>query len=185
MAIDTSQIPQDKLADARFLSLHAQMQAALNHTGYVNSFCIHEAGHIIYFSRAGVADFDFYGPRIVYDAGRDDFDGYPAAVQPKPWNADFLNMDVQQWLNTVAQAHAAGGVFARLLANVPDVGDDEDRQLFDHMCAVVQRQTPNIEIDREASWREAQDAVMKDLRSPAFRAQAWNKAREIKARLFG
>jgi len=183
--IDTSQVPQDKLTDARFLSLHAEIQGALNHLGYVNAFCIHEAGHMIYFSKAGFAEFDFHGPRIVYDSERDDFDGYPAAIQPKPYNIDFSNMDIQKWLSTVAQAHAAGGVFARKLANARDGGDEEDRQHFDNMCGVVQRQIPNIEIDREASWRGAQDAVLKDLRSPAFRTEAWNKARKIKERLFG
>jgi hypothetical protein len=183
--IDTSQIPQDKLTDGRFQSLHTQIQAALNHMGYINAFCIHEAGHIIYFTKAGVTDFDFYGPRIIYDSQRDDFDGYPAAIQPKPWNADFLNMDIQKWLNTVAQAHAAGGVFARQLSNAPDGGDEEDRQRFDNMCAIFQRQVPDVTIDLEDSWKEAQDAVMRDLRSPAFRNEAWNKAREIKAKLFG
>jgi hypothetical protein len=70
--VDTSKIPPDKLNHPKLAPLKNQMELALNHRKWMNSFCIHEAGHQIYLYKLGVTKFEHEGPRIEYSATKDD-----------------------------------------------------------------------------------------------------------------
>jgi hypothetical protein len=183
--IDISKVPAEKRNDPKFLELLAQMQAALANPKWQAAFCIHEAGHKIYLSRFGITQFTFIGPYIVYDAARDDFDGYPLAVKAEPVPLTAEGFDFEGWLVRVAQAKAAGGVFARRLTNAPDQGDAEDKDEFKRACALLREKMPKLQIDEEGIWKHAQEEISKELRSPEFRRNAWTQANEIKIQIFG
>lgn len=184
--IDLSQVPAEKLADPRLLVLRAQLEAALRNPKWVAAFCAHEAAHIIYLGRAGMTDFTFASATILYDAARDEFNGFPASVRPGGFNNDLLaRINVGQWILAVAMGHAAGGVAARKLTNAPDSGDQGDYENFCNLCDVLCAQHPDWTFDRPGLWRAAQEAVEKDLRSPKFKHEIWDKAHEIKPLLFG
>jgi hypothetical protein len=177
ISIDTSTVPADKQTSPDFLSLKAQMEQALAQQKWIKAFCIHEAGHMIYLSQIGVTQYTYLGPRIEYDKQRDAFDGFMASVQaqskPSPGN-----IDLTKFLTTAAKAYAAGGTFAKRLTGAPDQGDQQDRENLNAVCDLIEQEY-SISLDRDASWKQAQEDVLKDLRSPEFRAKAWEKAREI------
>jgi hypothetical protein len=183
--IDTSEIPLDKLNDPDFLQLHAQIEWAVNDPKWRHAFSIHETGHLIYLTRAGCKDFLYLGPRIVYDPEKNEFNGFPAAVQPQTGNLNPENFDFAAWFLEVAKGHAAGGVFARELMDLPDSGEEQDRANFEAICDSIAAQAPNATVNRDGIWKLAQDIVKQDLRSPAFRKEAWEKAGELRVRLFG
>ncbi len=128
--INTSGVPAEKQSDPRFLTLRAQLQAALNNPKWRAAFCIHEAGHKIYMSRIGITKFEFFGPRIIYDESRNDFDGFPASVKAEPVPITGNGFDFDAWLLKLALTQAAGGVFARTLTAAPDDGDEGDWEKF-------------------------------------------------------
>lgn len=168
------------------------MQAALSIPVNVNALCIHEAGHVIYLTRAGLGEFSYFKSRITYDAERGKFDGYLAEVLPRVGRTFPTNLNLNllnDWLFQVAQGFAAGGVFARELTNATldmgDVGDSADYERFSEMCYLIHQGDPSNTIDRETTWKQAQEAVKKDLRNSKSREEAWKKAKEIKQTLFG
>jgi hypothetical protein len=184
--IDISGVPVGKRSDPRFTNLLAQMQAAVNDPAWQAAFGIHEIGHKIYLEKMGVTGFDFIGPRVEYDAAKDEFAGYTAAV--KAQNIPLLvanGFDFNKWLNQLARSKAAGGVFSRRLTEAPDHGDAEDRSEFSRGCDMLREKMPGLQIDEDAIWKEAQEEILKDLRSPAYRRQCWDEANKIKAQLFG
>src|SRR5258708_2062596 len=111
--IDISKVPIEKRNDPKFLELSRQMRDALENPRWKAAFCIHEAGHKIYLSRFGITQFIFIGLYILYDTARDDFYGYPVAVKAEPVPLTAEGFNIERWLVSVAQAKAAGGVFAR------------------------------------------------------------------------
>ncbi len=83
ISIDISKVPPEKQTRPDFLNLKAQMEHALAQKQWINAFCIHEAGHMIYLTQLGVTEYFYIGPHIVYNQSKDIFDGYMAAVQPQ------------------------------------------------------------------------------------------------------
>jgi hypothetical protein len=184
--IDTSQIPRDKLDRPDFLGLRAQIEQVLVIQKWRFAFSIHETGHLIYMSRAGFKDFLYHGPRIEYDAEKDKFIAFPAAVQQQSLGAtNTQNLELDQWILGVAKGHAAGGVFARELTAAPDAGDEQDRQNFEVFCDLMLENSPGMSIDRSGLWVLAQEEVKTDLRDPAFRKEVWERAAEVREKLFG
>lgn len=106
-------------------------------------------------------------------------------MQPQTGTPDPQNLHLDAWLLDVAKGHVAEGVFARELTATHDVGDEQDRANFETICDFVLARTPNATIDRDGLWILAQETVKKDLRSPAFKKEAWEKANELLLRLFG
>jgi hypothetical protein len=180
--IDVSRVPDDKQTHPDFLRLKTQMETALSQQKWINAFCIHEAGHMIYLMQIGVTEYAHLGPRIEYNKQQDTFDGFMASVQPQS-KPNMENIDPAALLTTAAKAYAAGGVFAKQLTGSPDQGDQQDRENLDNLCSALE-QKYHISLDRDGSWKQAQEDVLKDLRSPTFRAEAWKKARELQ-NIFG
>jgi hypothetical protein len=182
ISIDISKVPADKQTRPDFLSLKSQMEQVLAQPAWIKAFCIHEAGHIIYLTQLGVTQYAYLGPSIEYDKQRDAFDGIMASIQPQS-RPSLGNIDLAKFFATAAKAHAAGGTFAKKLTGVPDQGDQQDRENLNGICDSLE-QKYSITLDRDSSWKQAQEDVLKDLRSPKFRAEAWDKAREIE-KIFG
>ena len=124
--IDVSKVPEGKRDHPDFLGLKAQMEQALSQQKWINAFCIHEAGHMIYLTRIGIIEYAYQGPRIEHNEQQNTFDGFMASVQPlsKP---DLGNSDPAEIINTATKAYAAGGIFAKRLTGAPDQGDQQDR----------------------------------------------------------
>jgi len=161
------------------------MQSAVNNPKWQAAFSIHEAGHKIYLSKLGITEFKYIPPNITYDVAKDEFNGYPAAVKAEPVPVSAEGFSVDKWLLQLAQSKAAGGVFSRRLTAAPDHGDAEDRTEFTRACDLLREKLPGLQIDENAIWEQAQETIMKELRSPAFCRECWKEANEIKQKLFG
>ena len=184
--IDVSQVPAEKMTDPRFLHLKSQMEGALANEQWVTAFCVHEAAHIIYFTRAGLKDFTFRSATILYDATHDDFEGFPASVRPGGISDELMaKITGTEFISAIAIGHAAGGAATRKLTNVPDVGYESDYENLSSLCDVIQSRYADWVVDRKGLWKAAEQAVEKDLRRPAARTEIWNKVKEIRPLLFG
>src|SRR6202043_1253898 len=117
--IDVSKVPTDKQTHPDFLKLKTQMEQALSKQKWIKAFCIHEAGHMTYFSQMGVIEYEFLGPRITYRQETDTFDGYMASVKPKTFPAITSLGQFQLFLTTVAKAYVAGKIFTQALTAAP------------------------------------------------------------------
>lgn len=134
------------------------------------------------------------GPSISYDHERDKVARHNATVAATHFISSgiplgsHLSIDEHDPipLRQCAKWTVAGGVVMRRLTNFDDEGDKHDKEAFFSECRVItddETQTvkegmPEDEIHR--LWDQAQAAVEKDLRSPAFRHQLWDRAREFK-----
>jgi hypothetical protein len=109
----------------------------------------------------------------MYDAQNDVFDIGSAAIE-----GDFGENGVNCDSLAMARWYAAGGVATRLLtAWLDEEGDGRDFEDFSRLSA---EQIP--EITREAisqHWVQAKEDVEHDLRSPAFRRELWQRARDF------
>lgn len=184
-SVDISQVPSEQLYRLDLLSLKKDMESALSQKAWINAFCIHEAGHMTYFTQLGVIEYDFQGPRIAYDQEIDSFAGYMASV--KPSHAPALPDTVEKFqcfISIATKAYVAGKVFTRSLTTAPDSGEEEDRQNFDDLCRTIEIQFSGLTLDRQQSWLQAEREVALDLRSPQFRTKAWETAKIIEKKVF-
>jgi hypothetical protein len=79
----------------------------------------------------------------------------------------------------MARCYAAGGVVKRSLIDGADAADEQDKEVFATEMAKY-GVTPEMTAEH---WERAQRDVERDLRSPAFRRQLWERARELERQL--
>ncbi len=81
----------------------------------------------------------------------------------------------------MARWYVAGGVAKRLLTN--DYDPAEDSQDFEVFCAEFHRLSGGSKEQCLEHWKQAQIDVEKDLRSPTFRRQLWQRAHQYQRML--
>jgi hypothetical protein len=179
--VDKSGIPADKLNDPRVIHKEACINQHLADETYRLQVCLHEAAHAIYYERMDMRSV-LIGPSISYDHEHDSFDKANATVTAThfifsgvPIVGPRLDIDSSLFLPK-ARVDVAGGVVMRRLANIDDEGDDYDKKCF--FSDFRNGGMPDAETQR--LWGQAIADVEKDLRSPAFRRQLWDRAREFK-----
>jgi hypothetical protein len=187
--IDTSQVPQDKLSDPRFLRRQAEIESALKDGRFVNSVCVHEAAHVIFYEKAGFTNPSFAKTRIVYQESQEDpFTVFIAEVKFNTENIDreFVKGDyeINMWILAVSKAFCAGGVAARTIMQADDVGDAQDYANFLRFCENVCAKRSNP-IDQNILWECAQNDVRTELKQKSLENKIWKTVREIKPILFG
>lgn len=162
--IDISQVlALGKQGDDRFKKIYAGMQFSLSQESFLWGVCIHESGHAIFFKRAGITGFDYYGPTITYDEGGDEFCPSSAIIEPKSFDAE--RPGTKETILAVAKGCAAGGVVTRRFAPQISSGDQYD---YHRLCTFLDRlrsKYPNHTIDVTKLWPIAQFCVEKDLQN--------------------
>jgi hypothetical protein len=170
--LDVSAVPEDKLHDARFISLRDSLQAALADERWKRAFAVHEGAHGVGFALVGRINMTIANARITYDQAKDMFDGYAASVTFDGQDQNILGrLTLSQWISGYAIACAAGGVAARVIAGAPDGGDEGDYDNLREFCKVIAATKSNIQLDPLALWKSAQDAVRTQLSDAAYRQQ--------------
>jgi hypothetical protein len=183
--IDVSDVPEGKRNDPRFLSLLASMQKGCANPRLVHAISIHEAAHVFFLGNAGATEPTACGPKILYDATKDEFNGQGSTVKFNSMDKDYIaKIDTREWLGRAAKGYAAGGVAARLLAGSVDKGDGDDRDNFDAMFNKVKADNPKMTWTSDSLWALAQDAVTKDLQNSEIRGRILECAEGLKAELF-
>jgi hypothetical protein len=168
ITINTDGISDEQKATRKFQSAYRDMEAQLTGPGFAPVLCAHEAAHAIYFTAAGMKQFEPMSSQLQYDPTSDDYKGRLAAVQVlglPPWEPGKF----QDWLFRVACGHAAGGVVARKLMPSSDGGDGDDKERFKKLCDKF-NEDPKVGIDFEYWWKLAQESVAKDLENPEMMA---------------
>jgi hypothetical protein len=181
--IDISGVPNDKRNRPDFLFKFSVLQERLKSSEHIREVCIHETGHFIQAGKMGAEteNFEFAGPRIIYNADFDIFDTYSASVNLKSVKVDTTRFANDEALFfAVAVLHAAGGVYATVLAHSLDPGDTEDRELFHTACQKV----PQFAAREDEFWVKAQDAISQSLKNEENQKRAFKIADDLKPFLF-
>jgi hypothetical protein len=188
ITINTDGISNAQKVTVKFQSAYRDMLAQLTAPGFAEILCAHEAAHIVYFTMVGMQSYEALPARLEYDPKRDDYDGHLAAVQlgefPRWTQGHFAD-----WFSMVARAHVAGGVVARkLMAGKPcrgyDVtgGDQDDKNRFVALCTLL-NSDPNVSINAESVWKQAQESVLEQLETPEFMSAIEKEAAKLRAEL--
>ena len=177
MFLDKSRVPIEKLGDPRLREWENDILEIMQDPSYRLFSCLHEAGHAVYYERAGAKCLIFHGPVALYCAETDEFDFGSAAVAIV-WPDAGADMD----LLTMARAYVAGGVVTRTLTTrIDEDSDGRDREEFLREC---QRLCPGITQEEISEhWARAKKDIEMDLRNPAFRRELWRRAREFEEQL--
>lgn len=163
ITIKTKGISDQEKATEKFQSAYRDMMSQLTAPGFIAVLCAHEAAHAIYFTLAGMKEFDTHPAELRYDPAIDDYTGSLAAIKVldlPPWTEG----EFSDWFFKVARAHAAGGVVARRLMPSSDGGDQDDRDRFKIICEKL-NEDPNVHIDFEVVWKQAQESIAQDLQN--------------------
>ena len=188
------QVPKDirshKNFHKKYESELADLRNLLSQDDYLNLFSIHETGHVMYFEKAGVTDFDYIAPLISYqpksDEKPEDFLGQWAAIRPKnfvePPIPDVDTDGFHDWLFRHAKAFAAGGVFSLAFTPTDYGGDTNDRRQFGALCIAAHRADTLIGV--ECMWIEAQKSVENELKDGAFMQSIKARMPSIKRKLY-
>jgi hypothetical protein len=190
LRLDKSRIPANKLDDPRLAESEEAVCKGMQNETFRKGICLHEAAHAIYMERAGACRVTLHPPLAMYDSQNDRFDIGPAAVQP-----DFGSVPVETDIMTMARWNVAGGVAQRfLIGGDPALFDDgyerdfsvlfEDSDQYDFSMFSGQAVRHGLLAEEIRDiWEQAKRDVQKDLRSPLFRRQLWERAREFEQQL--
>jgi len=162
ITINTDGISDQQKATEKFKSAYRDMLAQLKAPGFIPVLCAHEAAHAIYFTLAGMKEFDPQPSKIEYDPAIDDYKGSLAAIKildlPTWKEGEFWD-----WFFKIARAHAAGGVVARKLMPSSDGGDSDDKDRFEKLCKEINNKDKNVNINFEDIWKQAQGSIAENL----------------------
>jgi hypothetical protein len=188
ICINYTHVPQDKWNDLEFLSKLAMkiqhVQRELSVQSAVELFCIHEAGHAIYWERLGLTT-RHVGPTISYVADFGLWRFYPLMTEPSP-SPTTLKANYPNLLG-IAKGAAAGGRFVMSLvdanASDDDAGDKDDHFRFHRVCTILrdnaEKQNRYLCFNKDKLWEKAQTAVSDDLQHEDFRKEAQERAKRI------
>jgi hypothetical protein len=163
--IDESGVSLERRKHPEYKRLYSKLKKELTASHSIEIFCVHEAGHLIFFRQAGFTEFDFLGPTMTYDDLKpyDDeskrYNYFLAAVRtPEASRIDEYNENV---LIRLAGGAAAGEVFNEVRQQCPPVPIDKSSDFdgFDEHCRKALRYDNEIGYDAKGRWGRARDEV--------------------------
>jgi hypothetical protein len=163
--INTDGISDAEKATAKFQFVYRGRLAQLSEPNFALALCAHEAGHLIYFAKAGCTSYKAMPARIQYVPRLNDYEGSQASVQILEMIPLKEGDNVEEWFGFVACALAAGGVAARKVVPSKDGGDTVDRERLKSLFAPL-KQHYGMSFNFEEMWKRAQERVSEDLRDP-------------------
>lgn len=163
-------VPLDRRDHPAYLLEYKQLEQDLSATTSIGIYCAHEAGHLIFFRRAGFTEFEFAGPTIHYDERYQEennrYSSFPAAVMPIDLKLNSLCNYSDELLDSLARAGAAGDIFNEFeqgkTPRPPESSDDFYH--FDQHCRRALQQDSEIRYDAKGRWKRAQGDVRAYLR---------------------
>jgi predicted enzyme related to lactoylglutathione lyase len=174
VTINTDGITDEQKRSIKFQSAYQDMHRQLTAPEFAHVLSCHEAAHLFYFRIVGMRSHKVTPARLQYDPVMDDYFGSLASVQilDPPPQASTQN-EFEELLPRIARALAAGGVVSRKLMASMDVGslvhrmdttggDQNDKERFVALCQALTTRA-KFSVDAETLWKNAQDAVLKDL----------------------
>lgn len=168
--------------ETTYLLKLGELKVILQEEKALDVYCVHEAGHVIVFLKAGAreSDFIYKRPTIYYNVEIKDFDYFPCAV--KPTKRDELRTEAD--LESLARAAVAGGIFELELMKSINIGDTDDRDRFHEAYDEAVNQGMKVKRTEKNMWDWAQGEVTKELRAQALQAEGHERATDIRARCF-
>lgn len=185
----TPELAQDKEFESKF----SLIQKQLNTPGKIDFTCLHEAGHLVYFERAGI-DAHIFGPTIEYVEREREFVtclstiGTPTINEYTPYTlelyADLANAGVAGTLfgDDFLKDFDPDSPLAQQIRAERDTILHNDWLVFDQCCRWGIQRVP-IAASRKC-WPTAMASVTADLTNQKTREDIHLKAKEIRAKCF-
>jgi hypothetical protein len=189
--INEDQVLPAKCEHDEYKRLYAKLQAELEAENALETFCTHEAGHLIFFRRAGFTKFDFEGPTMTYrlwltgESEADRYNYYLAAVHvPEVGRLRRYNND--DTLKEIARGAVAGEMFNEVRQNRPSVPVDKssDYDGFNELCLRALRTDNSFGYDAPGRWKRARDEVKDYLGSSAHEQEIQDAIVEVRFKCF-
>jgi hypothetical protein len=174
VTINTDGITDEQKRSGKFQSACQDMHRQLTVPQFAHVLSCHEAAHLFHFKMVGMRSHKATPARLQYDPVMDNYFESLASVQildslPRVSTQN----EFEELLARIARALAAGGVVSRKLMASMEVGswghgmdttggDQNDKERFVALCRAVDT-SAKVSVDAETSWKNAQDAVPKDL----------------------
>jgi len=178
---EASRLPVNLWNDLRCQLETDELVRLLITPGMLELLAIHEAGHEIYYLRAGCRILGFESPRIIYSKQNEN----PFFQQrTRTLLGSQFQPQGDDWLLELARGYAAGGRCSIRLTTTDYAGDTIDRKLFNEMYISCHPDEIVDIRDIDKMWSDAQKDVNKDLDDECFQAQVRARAREIMPQLF-
>jgi hypothetical protein len=150
-------VPFAKRNSQRYLEKLQELENTLNNSEEIESACVHEAGHLLYFAKLGVTKPYLQVPRIFPRGSGFDYRIAAVGTERQQTSAS----DARKLIR-VTRALAAGGVFLRELKHLPDGRDSDDYDNFVDYCLQYQGKFPKP-FNKGKLWRKARKHVEREL----------------------
>jgi hypothetical protein len=166
--------------DPRYVRAFDSLTKMLETEEELDTYAIHEAGHLTYFLRMGIPEpeITYDGPTILYSSETQEFIFYPCAVRIPKKYLDAANLE------SLAKAAAAGGVYESELEKGHNLGDKSDRHSLHRAYAIRLTRGVIPAKSENDMWEWAQNEVRLELALESNRADAFKKAEVIKEKCF-
>lgn len=184
--IDESGVSLEKRNHPEYERLLSKLKKELTASNSIEIFCVHEAGHLIFFRQAGFTEFIFLGPTMTYDSLKpckdesERYDYFLAAVRtPEASQIHEYNENV---LINLAGGAAAGEVFNEERQQCPPVPIDKSSDFdgFDEHCRKALRYDNEIGYDAKSRWGRARDLVKAYLEDRTNETQIQSAIMEVR-----
>ena len=160
-------VPTEKRNHHKYRKRLLELQSGLEMPEGTSVYSTHEAGHHIFWKRAGFNNFEFHGPTVFYDVQESDennrYKCYFAAVRtPELNNISNFNDDL---LNRIAESAVAGDTFNEMRNQIPTrhLNKNSDYRDFSTFCEVKFGLLPYDIVSR---WQDAIPKVRAYLQDP-------------------
>lgn len=189
-AIDESGVDVKKREHPEYKRLYSKLQNELTASGAIDIFCVHEAGHLIFFRKAGYTTFIFRGPTMTYNPWKpckdesERYNYYIAAVET-PEIDRLVHYDDRTLLG-LARGAAAAELFNEIRQQCAPIPIDKSSDFdgFDNHCRKALRYDPDIGYDASGRWRRARAEVTPYLHNPANEHEIQRATAEVKQQCF-
>ena len=146
---------------------------------------------MIFFKRAGLTRFEFYGPTMIYNDSQSVDDeskryGYFLAAVRTPETRDIQGYD-DELLSALARGAVAGEVFNEVRQQRPIRSIDESSDFvgFNAHCLRALREDLDSGYDAKGRWRKAQDEVRAHLQDNANESEIQSAIAKVRFECFG
>jgi hypothetical protein len=190
-AINEEGVLREKRDHPEYRRLYSKLQIELTAVNAIDIFCTHEAGHLIFFRKAGFTRFEFLGPTMTYNSlmpyedESQRYNYYIAAVRaPEILNIPRYDDSV---LDALARGASAGEVFNEIRQQGRPVPIDKSSDFdgFDDHCRRALRANGLIGYDAKGRWNRARSEVKAYLENSINEAEIHAAIVEVKHGCFG
>lgn len=178
-------VTQEQREDPLFKKLHQEATNFFNSPArftkkYRGLLSLHEAGHVTYARRAGVAEIGFYGPTMYWCSGCPGCSGNTPSISRVSVS---YNLPPDCGATAALKSFIGGIVFREILSDKPN----DETAVWSDMRDARKWYRENVGLDESEFLRSIETArqeIIEDLKATEFRQLVWDTAKEFEQVVF-